>query len=144
MKSCVLCLEHKVNSDFRKTKKTIDGLFPYCKQCAVMGRIENCMSFETICMSVWYDLQDLAFAKGAGTVIYTTKRIFMEYLSFNRRFKKLYRHWKEFKYGTVKLTVRLRHEQGNFEFANFEFFFRDLEEGETLKLVRNRPATRKS
>ncbi len=143
MKSCSFCHELKHNGDFRKSSKTVDGLYPFCKQCAVIGRIKTRSSFETVCKIVWNDLEDLAFNAPAGTVLYTNKRIFMEFLRYSSIFWSLYKTWKEYEYGTMRLTVRLRHDKGNFEFDNLFFYIRELEEGETLKLSSHKPAVRK-
>lgn len=136
MKYCVNCYEHKYNDEFRKTKKTIDGLYPFCKQCSAKWQNENRSSIEVIQLQQWRDLQNLAFKSGAGTVVHTNKRIFMEWIAMNRNFRKLYYEWLEYKYGDRKLTIRLKHEKGNFEFANFEFYIRELHKGETMKVAR--------
>ena len=141
VKTCTHCGKEKSIDEFRTTKKTRDGRYPYCKYCAVKHREREKMSATTVASSMWYELEKQAFESPAGTVLYMNKKMFIEFAVSHPKFRKLYKVWSKRIYGTYKLEVGLKVPLdlgGLFEFENLQFTERMLEKNEVLKPTMDR------
>lgn len=144
MVKCSHCKKKKLISKFRKTKKTLNGHYPVCKECLMVHKFMTRMDSSTVIQNLWFDLMDLAFAEPIATKIYFNKSMFQEYVASYFEYQELYKEWSSYEYDTKRLTLKLIKPlpEGTYSLENIKFFIRDLEENESLELIRNTQANR--
>lgn len=141
MKTCTHCKTEKSVTKFRKTKKTVDGYYPFCKACGYAHRFMNRQSPERVVKDLFIDIMELAFAERNGTKVYFNKTMFMEFMLSWQEFQELYKQWYKAEYNTKRMGIRLIKTlpQGTYSLDNVTLFIRDCYENEDLDILRVAP-----
>lgn len=143
-KQCSHCELVKPESKFRKTKKTLDGFYPFCTECSMKHKYYMRTDARTVALHLWNDVMDMAFENTIGTKVYYNKTMFIDYVMSYPTFKKLYQKWLVREYNTCRICIKFRKGTGSFSLENFEFYLRDLEDDETIELIRTTPTAERT
>ena len=143
MKKCTHCGKKKPKEVryFRKTKKTLDKFYPFCKECAYKNMLMTKCSPEKLAKDLFIDILEQAFEEPVGTKLYFNKTMFLEFMLSYPEFQKLYKKWLKYDYNTMKLCVKLIKTlpQGTYSLDNLELFIRPLYDNENLDILRTAP-----
>ena len=141
-KVCCHCGKLKRIEQYRRTKKTLDRLYPYCKKCSFDYKESIKSEPLAVALMLWNDINDLAFSSVTGTKTYYNKTMFLEFIQSSPKFQELYKLWVAEEYDTVKIDINLTDHLKGFVLENFELSLRKLEPDETLVRTRIAPSER--
>jgi len=92
LKKCSCCGNEKHGGSFKKTSKTPDGKYPYCKHCEWKYRVRTFHHRHQVALRLYRELVSLIpYQQPGKTHLYLNKDMFTKWLFMNPDFERLYK-----------------------------------------------------